>query len=1298
MKARKGRSALGGLLMAAMVLSFDAGAVMKTYSQHGFTEVQNIEMDGLPSSSEITSTPQLAFPGVTLDDISHCTFISDLHGGTGDNVVKTRAKAWGIFPQKHMTDGCIDKLSLQFGVKEKDGDGDITKCVILFLTNGEGGVHVQKGAWCYKSGTCLRYRFNKLDGSGKFSFAGGDGNPDGGEIGTEGYKAWGIQLHGIGPTPTASLAFPGAKLANLTNYMFVAGYQIGNGIDNPYKDVIATYVTPWPSSGNVQKIMMQFTTGERQKTAIIELTERADGVYARQTHHTWDGTSNAQKFVIDESTGNVSIPSGTNGGASGGAGSYTVWELYGIPNYTYVPANAPMLLWTKKGGTLTLNDLVGAKFTALFGGAYVNSGDIKNLMGETLVSGLNTRETVDENGDITEIVTEFQYTESGKMVVVKFTNGADGVYAQALAARYNQTFGYVYSDVNGTYYGSSGTVATSRTAGGYGVCCLKAIADTAKIYRQGPTLSWGFISDTPMNSTMIPTSAQPGFSGQGMKLEDLSDRVYLSYMAGTSIGMPQYVLGKHTTIYPTSGDATKIVSQFTFGEGVWLKSCFLQFAYKVDDVISIQKIQKTWSTSGNTLTRYFTIGDDGTVTYQNGIGNNHNNDTDYSLYGLQIFPPFVKTSPMLMFKGVTLNDIENATFTGIMGGGYISATPNRSEGYNKRVIKDGDDVMFILVEFQCGSNGSDIKTVVVEFTNGEGGVYGTAKAARYVSGGNLGYQFVESYDGSSIAYRGNSISVVAVDHSGGYGVYDVQAAVEPDANEWVLDQNRNWSYYTGGEPIDDDAAAIRVKVTGNGATLTIDENATVGKIVFVNEAGVPVSTNAVVVGSGARVNFGEIDVGANAYVSLPTSLGTAATTLGSGATIAYAGDGTVSGVLTGEGAVEVQSGRVTFSVHNSFTGGLVVKSGAVAVAGADVGRDAAVGPFGAIAPNNVNRGFVTVEAGGMVDLNGKNGLGYRFTLAGTGVATGGNATPGPIVNFGSALDLGRLNGNSEAWTTGHALGYALASDVTLGFVGGDVGVVTESNYETPKYGCSLNLGSHTLTKTGAGTLWLWSNGLTVSGSGTLNVAEGVVDIRKGNYNGSASTIAVGADGTLRIGAAVTAAGIVNNGRIEVTRFPVLSKTVSITGAYSGTGTLAVLSDGTLTLSADLSVYNFVNGGTVSGAGTLTVNGVLTAGKAIPNLALADGATIKLTGTNAAQRVTGTFAASGRVNVDSSAISDEDLKAAEMVPVLSAPSLPADIKQRISIPGSRKRSVRVLTEGGVSTVYMMPSQGFTIFVK
>ena len=106
----------------------------------GTQNATSISIDGIASDIEIGYEPQLAFPGKTLDDINRCTLITELYGGDEDNTVTVRATAWGIYPQRHKTNGSVDKLAYQFGTS----DGDLAKTVVLVLTNGEGGVYVQK--------------------------------------------------------------------------------------------------------------------------------------------------------------------------------------------------------------------------------------------------------------------------------------------------------------------------------------------------------------------------------------------------------------------------------------------------------------------------------------------------------------------------------------------------------------------------------------------------------------------------------------------------------------------------------------------------------------------------------------------------------------------------------------------------------------------------------------------------------------------------------------------------------------------------------------------------------------------------------------------------------------------------------------------------------------------------------------------------------------------------------------------------------------------------------------------------
>ena len=145
--------------------------------------------------------------------------------------------------------------------------------------------------------------------------------------------------------------------------------------------------------------------------------------------------------------------------------------------------------------------------------------------------------------------------------------------------------------------------------------------------------------------------------------------------------------------------------------------------------------------------------------------------------------------------------MDGASFSAYKAGVWISPTLDRFSAYNRRDIRNAEgSITSSLVEFQS-LTGGNLKSIVTEFTNGVDGVYGRVLKTFYLQNATeLGRSFVKTYTGSSITYASytSSPTVATSYNNGQYGIYDVQAVVEPSASEWTLDQDRNWSSYTGG--------------------------------------------------------------------------------------------------------------------------------------------------------------------------------------------------------------------------------------------------------------------------------------------------------------------------------------------------------------------------------------------------------------------------------------------------------------------------------------------------------------------
>ena len=248
--------------------------------------------------------------------------------------------------------------------------------------------------------------------------------------------------------------------------------------------------------------------------------------------------------------------------------------------------------------------------------------------------------------------------------------------------------------------------------------------------------------------------------------------------------------------------------------------------------------------------------------------------------------------------------------------------------------------------------------------------------------------------------------------------------------------------------------------------------------------------------------------------------------------------------------------------------------------------------------DNASAGTISVNAG-TLKIKSVTGTGTSQTIRVKGGATFdlngvGDVTVNVILEEGAFF----VNTGSDIGTdTAQTVSITLEGNATLSTTSGDFGLIGPSFGETALY-----LGAYTLTISGSKTFRLCKT--TITGAGTINVVGGTLTQRGTSSGDAGKQSSTGADCTLVIG--------------------------------SGT---------TLTIGAcqTLTVKNFTNTGTINTSqnGTLTVTGTLTPGNAIKNLTLANGSTVKATGT--AQTVSTTFSATGAITVDASEIDAQDLK-------------------------------------------------------
>ena len=470
-----------------------AWATSVTYRQAGNFEV--LKLDGsLSSDTEITSTPQLAFPDISLDDIpERCSFFSTIYG-TAINVQNVIVV--GMHEKRHYdAQGHADKIALQFATWDERTNDNHMKGVVVALTNGEGGVYVQRVAQFHKKNVWNPHvAYYDMDASGNISQA---NSPNSWAAPGTTYLLKGFRLQGSSPTAAGKadvLVISGATVDDIKNCDFIAGLRYGYSSNVRATDNYATFITPWPNSTNPEKLVMQFEhPSDMKKTAVIQMTNGVykgeSAVYAYQSFHTWNGNAGIQRYSVDQSTG--AVTASNTGGSSNATTSdppqYPVHGLYMWPQCVKKTPNRTRV-FSDPSKTLTLDDIKEGEFTSRFCGGYIQAY-FHNTPNSA--KGFNKKVYTDDSGSVTNIIVEIQAQDgsAAKCVVVSLENGEDGIYASALFARWKyETVGYEFYQVSKTN-GTDMAVAEKENVDGYGVCDLRVTVPTMWTLDQDRTWS-----------------------------------------------------------------------------------------------------------------------------------------------------------------------------------------------------------------------------------------------------------------------------------------------------------------------------------------------------------------------------------------------------------------------------------------------------------------------------------------------------------------------------------------------------------------------------------------------------------------------------------------------------------------------------------------------------------------------------------------------------------------------------------------------------------------------------------------
>ena len=343
-------------------------------------------------------------------------------------------------------------------------------------------------------------------------------------------------------TTNWKLAFEGATLEEIQSlvdrgYAFGA-HMGGSGVslnNRPHQHSQIQTQTD-SETGKPVLISVTFThTYSGTFSAVVELADGDDGVVAR---------------IASRNNNNITIDS---------------FAIVNVPG-----ADTPTLQWPGA----TLDEIKDYEFTAYTCGAdyqntSTNGRDFK---------GYNTRVSTDGEGRATSIIVEFQHKPGNAMryVVVEFTNGDGGVYAQSLRSGYldpgNLGTQVVKDDggFNGNMQGTPLYGLRGSTVSGYGVHSICA-APKQRAYAMA---GWNKAKNVSQKFWA------------GITLEDIKDYRFSAIVNGNDIRKDNDALGCNKTFEYDENDALKsIYISYQFNDSNnWIKYVNVMYTNGVDGV------------------------------------------------------------------------------------------------------------------------------------------------------------------------------------------------------------------------------------------------------------------------------------------------------------------------------------------------------------------------------------------------------------------------------------------------------------------------------------------------------------------------------------------------------------------------------------------------------------------------------------------------------------------------------------------------------------------------------------------